>query len=146
MADQFAGMPEMPAVPIGWFAEVGMIAAQVAQLAQNEASHAGGGTYQFSPDELRSVINQWNDLGQSVTRALSTMDFGKPTSSGQIAPGNEVASDVVASAANTSNWAYQSYLQSMNTYISAYVNKLNGALQNYLTTEQGNASIANGQL
>jgi hypothetical protein len=139
-------MPEMPAAPIGWFAEVGMIAAQVAQLAENQASHTGGGTYQFHPDELRSVINQWRELGQSVNSALGHMNFGKPTSAPQIAPGNEIASDVVATVANESNWAYQNYLQSMNTYINAYISRLDGALQNYLTAEQSNASMANRQL
>lgn len=146
MADQLPAVPVAPAGAVGWMGEIGVIATEVAQLVAAEAAHMGGGNYSFSPQELQAVIKQWTDLGHTVDAALNGMAYQKPDAAGQIAPGNEVASDVVANAANQSNYAYQTYLQSMQKYVHSYIDKLNAALNNYLTTEQGNAGMANRQL
>jgi hypothetical protein len=127
--------------------EIGVIAAEVAQLASAEVAHMGGGNYRFSPDELQAVIKQWSDLGQTITANLKSLNYTQPTGGAPvIAPGNEVASDHVANAAEKSNAAYYSYLQSMQKYVDTYLAKLNTVYQNYLTTEHGNASMANRQL
>jgi hypothetical protein len=131
--------------PIAGFADIALIAEQAAVLAAGDlAQHAGGGQYQFSPPELQSVLHQWSDLETTITNALQHMHRSAPRGAGAIAPGNEQASDSVATAANQSNDAYVTYLTSMQAYAHGYVEKLTAALNLYHQTEYTNSSLASG--
>jgi hypothetical protein len=140
MADQLPDFQELAAVPA--ISGIAMIAEEVAALVAREAADMGGGSYQFHPDELRAVLKQWQGLQNTISAAMTTVHTHVPSSSTVLAPGNETASDKVASAARTTNVAYQDYLKSMQSYVEGYVNKLSGALNNYLVTESDNAGLS----
>lgn len=143
MADQMPIADLMPAASIAGMAGVALIAEEVAQLAAT-ASNMGGGSYKFQPSELQSVLKQWTDLQNTIAQAKIGVATSTPqgpggnTASG-LAPGNESASDTVAVAAAHSTTAYQTYLNSMQTYVDGYVEKLTTALHNYMQTEHGQA-------
>jgi hypothetical protein len=149
MADQLSQqMPAMPAMPvigeIAGIAGIAMIAEEAAALiAQGAVS--GGGKYQFHPDELRSVLAQWKELQATIATAGGAVKVHTAnTTPGSMAPGNESASNVAATAAHTTNTAYHDYLTSMQTYVSGYVDALSSNLDSYLKTEGHNSDLANG--
>lgn len=144
MADQLPQFQDLAAVgAVSGIAGIAMIAEEAAALVAREAADSGGGKYQFSPDELRAVLKQWQDLQQTITSARGTVPNRVPSSAPVMAPGNENASDTVARAAHATNLAYQDYLASMDKYVSGYVAKLSAALNAYLTTEHSNSGLAN---
>jgi hypothetical protein len=137
MADQlpqFQGLAEISGIA--------MIAEEAAALVAREVADSGGGHYQFHPDELRSVLSQWQGLQHTISSAMGSVRTRTPESGAVMAPGNENASDVVANATHTMNLAYQDYLHSMQAYVTGYVDKLSQALDNYMTTEGNNSSLA----
>lgn len=142
MADQLPDFQDLAAVPA--ISGIALIAEEVAALVAREAADMGGGHYQFQPDELRAVLKQWQGLQHTITAAMTTVHQHVPSTKTTLAPGNENASDAVATAAHTTNVAYQDYLRSMQSYVEGYVAKLNGALNNYLQTETNNASLSAG--
>jgi hypothetical protein len=140
MADQ---MPELtPIGPVTGLEGIAMIAEEVAALVAKEAAAMGGGKYQFHPEELQSVLTQWQDLQNTISSAMTTVHTRTPHSPTVMEPGNESASSTVATAAHTTNVAYQDYLASMNTYVQTYVDKLTSALNNYLQAEDNNAALS----
>jgi hypothetical protein len=142
MADQLPRMQELtPIAPVSGLAGIAMIAEEVAALVAREAADMGGGRYQFEPDELRSVLKQWQGLQHTISAAMTTVHTRAPHSPTVMEPGNESASTTVADAAHTTNVAYQDYLKSMNTYVQGYVDKLTTALNNYLETEANNVGL-----
>jgi hypothetical protein len=140
MADQ---MPELtPIAPVAGLDGIAMIAEEVAALVAREAAAMGGGKYKFHPEELQSVLTQWRELQTTISSAMTTVHTRTPHNPTVMEPGNESASTTVATAAHTTNVAYQDYLASMNTYVQGYVDKLTSALQNYLETEDNNAGLS----
>ena len=137
------------ATPLAGVAGVAAMAAEAGALIA-ASSHTGGGSYQFSPTELASVLKQWQDLQKTVEQAMTstftTVDTtaisSVVTGNNALAPGNETASDAFAQAATASTQAYQDYLTSMNNYVQGYVNSLSAALKHYNETEHTNASSA----
>ncbi|HEX3787068.1 MAG TPA: hypothetical protein VHW44_04350 [Pseudonocardiaceae bacterium] len=124
-------------------AGIGALVAESAALIGAEAAAAGGGKYSFSPDELQSVLTQWQDLHDTVLQAQTASSQQKVNTGGAItAPGNEAASHTMSAAVGTSSAAYTKYLTSMQTYIEGYVTTLQGALKNYNDTEQAAASAS----
>ena len=142
MADQLPQIQGLTAAGMTDIAGIAMIAEEVAALVAREVAESGGGNYKFHPDELQAVLSQWKGLQQTISSAMGTVHHRTPQSGAVMAPGNEHASDTVATAAHTMNVAYQDYLKSMQTYVTGYVDKLSTALDNYLTTEQNNSSLA----
>ncbi len=142
MADQ---LPQLPP-ELGAITGISGLAAivQIAEEIAHEVQVMGGGKYAFHPDELRSVLAQWQSLQQTVETALQHVGTKTPHNSAVLAPGNEVASDAAANAAHTTNTAYQAYLKSMDAYITGYVKDLQGVLDNYMGTESANADLAAG--
>jgi hypothetical protein len=108
-------------------------------------SAMGGGRYAFQPDELRSVLAQWKELGDTVQNAMGHVHVRANTSPTTLQPGNEHASLTVSQAAHNTNQAYQKYLTSMHNYIQGYVTNLQGALDRYDAAETENAGLARGQ-
>jgi hypothetical protein len=140
MADQ---IPELtPIAPVTGLDGIAMIAEEIAALVAREAAAMGGGKYQFHPDELRSVLGQWRELHSTISTAMTTVHTRTPHSPSVMEPGNESASSTVATAAHTTNVAYQDYLASMNTYVQGYIDKLSAALDNYLQAEDNNAGLS----
>ena len=140
MADQ---MPELtPIGPVTGLEGIAMIAEEVAALVAKEAAAMGGGKYQFHPEELQSILSQWRELQTTISSAMTTVHTRTPHSPTVMEPGNESASSTVATAAHTTNVAYQDYLASMNTYVQTYVDKLTSALNNYLQAEDNNAALS----
>jgi hypothetical protein len=143
MADQLPQFQDLTTVgAVSGIAGIAMIAEEAAALVARDAADAGGGKYQFHPDELASVLKQWQGLQNTISAAMTTVHSRAPHSPTVLAPGNENASSTVAGAAHTTNVAYQDYLQSMQTYVTGYVEKLSGALKNYLETESNNAGLS----
>jgi PE family protein len=142
MADQLPQFQDL--APIGavtGIADIALIAEEAAALVA-QGVNSGGGKYQFHPDELRSVLQQWQELQDTITTAQGSVHSRAPHNSGSMAPGNENASNVAATAAHTTNLAYQDYLASMSAYVKGYVDNLNRALDNYMRAEQGNSGLA----
>jgi PE family len=142
MADQ---LPQLPP-ELGAITGISGLAAivQIAEEIAHEVQVMGGGKYAFQPDELRSVLAQWQSLQQTVETAMGHVGNKTPHNSAVLAPGNEVASDAAANAAHTTNTAYQAYLKSMDAYIKGYVKDLQGVLDNYMGTESANTDLATG--
>jgi hypothetical protein len=144
MADQLPQFQDLTAPSaISGIAGVALIAEEAVALAR-EVAEMGGGKYRFHPDELQSVLTQWQGLYDTVNAAMSTVHTRVPHTPGVLAPGNETASTTVADAAHTTNSAYNAYLTSMKTYIGDYVDKLSTALNNYMETEANNAHLSSG--
>lgn len=141
---------ETPFAAGAGLAGIAALVAQSASVLAQDAAAAGGGHYAFQPDELQNVLNQWLDLQNTVNTAQghqsqqhSTVQISgsaKPT-----APGNDQASDVMATAVSASSAAYSTYLANMQKYIDGYVEKLQAALKNYNTSEQEAAASFNRQ-
>jgi hypothetical protein len=97
-----------------------------------------GGEFDFSPDELRDLINQWTRLrsdlrddyriGQALTRVTP--------------PADEDASKAFARKANQSGAAYLRHNQEMQDYVTAYIKKLQDTLDSYTNAEQAGADHA----
>jgi hypothetical protein len=140
MADQ---LPELtPIAPVTGLEGIAMIAEEVAALVAREAAAMGGGRYQFHYDELQSALAGWQELQHTISSAMTTVHTRTPHSPAVMEPGNESASTTVATAAHTTNVAYQDYLASMNDYVQTYVDKLTAARDNYLLTDENIASQA----
>lgn len=142
MADQLPQFQGLNAAGLTGIAGIAMIAEEAAALVAREVAESGGGNYQFHPDELQAVLTEWKGLQQTITSAMKTVHTRTPSSGAEMAPGNESASDSFAGTAHTMNLAYQDYLKSMQTYVTGYVDKLSTALNNYVTTEADNSSLA----
>jgi hypothetical protein len=144
MADQLPQFQDLTAASgISGIAGVALIAEEAAALVR-EVAAMGGGKYRFHPDELQAVLTQWTDLYDTVTNAMSNVKVRVPHSPSVLAPGNESASSTVATAAHTTNDAYNTYLASMQKYIGTYVDKLTTALNNYMETEENNSGLSRG--
>ncbi|HEX3650962.1 MAG TPA: PE domain-containing protein [Pseudonocardiaceae bacterium] len=143
MADQLPQFQDLaPVGAVMGIADIALIAEEAAALVA-QGVDSGGGKYQFHPEELRSVLQQWQDLQDTITSAQGSVHARVPHTGSVMAPGNENASNVAADAAHTTNMAYQDYLASMSAYVKGYVDNLNRALDNYMRTEQGNSDLAN---
>lgn len=145
MADQLPQFQNLTTVgAVTGITGIAMIAEEAAALVAREAADMGGGRYQFHPEELQAVLKQWQGLQNTISAAMTTVHSRAPHNPTVLAPGNENASTVVADAAHTTNVAYQDYLASMQKYVSGYVERLTGALQNYLETESNNVGLSRG--
>ena len=110
----------------------GVFAAEIASIFGG-GGQAGGGSFQFNPDQLVAIHKQWQDLQTTVEQAIKT----NTTQLTKVPPpGNEQASDTAANAITASNTAYQNYLNSMKGYIDGYVKSLETAILGYHGTEQ----------
>lgn len=144
MADQLPDLPQIPPVIAGLDPLAAIVRA--AEEIAHEVSVMGGGQYAFHPDELQSVLNQWKQLDDTVTGAMEhTHARVQATSPTALQPGNENASLTASHAAHNTNQAYQTYLNSMHTYIQGYVTNLQGVLDRYNATESANTAMANRQ-
>jgi hypothetical protein len=141
MADQMPQMPMPPTAIAGLDALVAI--EQVAMQIAHEVSVMGGGQYAFHPDELRTVLTQWQQLDDTVTNALHGLQSKAPNPT-SLQPGDENASTTVANATHGTNQAYQTYLTSMQNYINGYVTKLQTVLDAYTGTESANSNLAVG--
>jgi PE family protein len=142
MADQLPQFQDLATIgAVTGIADIALIAEEAAALVA-QGVDSGGGKYQFHPDELRSVLQQWQELQDTITTAQGSVRTRVPHSGSVMAPGNENASNVAADAAHTTNLAYQDYLASMSAYVQGYVDNLNRALDNYMRAEQGNSDLA----
>lgn len=143
MADQLP-MQDVAAVgAVAGMAGVDMIAAaEAAVLAAGTFTDVGGGSYKFHPDELKSVIDGWQDVIHTLSSGKHTTHTRTPESPAQMEPGNENASSTVSQAAHATNQAYQNYLASALAYAQGMHDKLTTAYNNYMTNEQTHADAA----
>lgn len=146
MADQSFIDGLTPFAATAGFAGIEALAAETAAAIGKEAGAMGGGKYSFSPDELHAVLQKWQRLSDTVTKAQAAAArnvTGTPAPAGKpMGGGNEVASQTASNAVQTTQTAYSDYLNSMQTYITGYVQKLNDALARYTGVEQNAASAA----
>lgn len=95
---------------------------------------AGGGSgYQFTPEELNSVLGQWRQLHTSLQQAQTSVVQMTDVQS----PATDTASQNAASAASSSGQAYQDHLAAMLAYTDTYISALQTALTNYQNAEEG---------
>lgn len=143
MADQLPvqDLTAIGAVP--GMAEVGVIAAiEHAVLAAGMPMDVGGGRYAFHPDELKSVIDGWQGVINTLSAGRQTVHTRTPHSPVVMQPGNENASGVASDAAHTTNLAYQDYLANALRYAQGIHDKLNTVYTNYMATERHHAEAA----
>lgn len=114
-------------------------AVQQAVLAAGTPVDVGGGHYAFQPDELKSVIDGWQNVITTLSTGKTTTVAHTPHSPAVMTPGNEHASNVASDAAHATNQAYQAYLSNVLEYAQGVHQKLSTAYNNYLTTEQSGA-------
>lgn len=111
---------------------------QTNQQAPSTAGGGGGNGYQFTPDEMQSVLSDWKNLQAKILAAKA----GALPMAHTVAPGKESASNTAISAVNQSGNAYLDHLDAMNTYAQKYIDALNSALTNYHNAEQSGQSGA----
>ena len=119
-------------------------AVEQAVLAAGTPVDVGGGKYAFHPEELKSVIDGWQNVINTLHSGQVTTVTQVPHSPTAMTPGNEQASNVASDAAHATNTAYQEYLTNVLSYATGVHEKLSTAYNNYLTTEQGGASSFHG--
>lgn len=99
------------------------------------ASQANG-SFSFDPDELRSLINKWQDLADSYDASVGQAEFMARITP----PGDDFASEAHAKAANDSGGSYLAYLQQNARYCSKQAELFQSALNDYLGVEDTNAT------
>jgi len=94
-----------------------------------------GGKFEMDPQELASVIGQWEDLldkivedGQRITGMTATLG---------IAPGKDAVSGGYESTTMSSLTALQEQNDSMRKYAQDYIKKLKEAQTKTVSTDQG---------
>lgn len=135
---------DSPFAAAGAFGGIEALVAETAAVIGKEMAAAGGGKYSFSPDELRAVLTKWQNLSQTVSQAqmAAANNSMNITLGGDSGGGNEVASQHASGAVTKTQDAYSQYLDSMQKYVTGYVQKLNDALTRYTGVEHNAASAA----
>jgi hypothetical protein len=109
------------------------------QTSQPASTSGGGGNgYHFTPDEMQSVLSDWQGLQAKIQGAMNN---AHPMSTA-VAPGKESASDTAVSAVNQSGQAYMDHLKAMNEYAGKYISALQAALTNYQNAEESGQASA----
>jgi PE family len=93
---------------------------------------APGDGYQFNPDELKGVIQDWKNLR---AKFLEAYNAAVPMTQVQ-AMGDEPASHGVTNKANLSGAAYQQENRAMQDYCTDQIKKLQATLDAYTAQEQ----------
>lgn len=120
-------------------AEVARLQQQQNGLNLGNNGNSSGGGFHLSPEELQSLLAQWQDLDQTLSEALQGV---QQVPSSVAAPANDQASQAAANAVGNSMSAYATHLMAMHKYATNYVQTLNTALQNYQAAESGNRGSA----
>ncbi|MGQ0837711.1 hypothetical protein [Actinokineospora sp.] len=97
-------------------------------------SPGDGGKFDFSPDEIRAIVKDWLDLAESYQTSLST-SRGLATIEG---PGQEYASEMHATVANSAGRAYLDSLVEKRAYALSQAQKFQDALHDYLGVDRQN--------
>jgi hypothetical protein len=143
MADQLPAQDLTAIGAVAGMAEIGLIAdIERAVLAAGTQVDPGGGHYAFHPAELKTVIDGWQNVIDTITSGRTTTVTRTPHSPAVMVPGNEQASNVASDAAHATNQAYQDYLTKALQYAQGVHDKLNTIYTNYLITEQSQADAA----
>jgi hypothetical protein len=97
------------------------------------------GSFSFDPDELQSLIREWEDLADSYTAsAREAQNMGRVTP-----PGEDFASEAHAKAANISGASYIEYLAKNSQYCNDQAQLFRAALNDYLGVEETNTTDIN---
>lgn len=99
----------------------------------------GGGSFAYSPDQLRDLANDWLDLADDYERSRRTT---VPMAQVE-GPGTEFASQSHAGVANTSGQAYRDSLLSDRDYCIAQAQKFQDTLHDYLGLEHRSVTDIN---
>ncbi|MEV4050526.1 hypothetical protein AB0J55_05000 [Amycolatopsis sp. NPDC049688] len=94
-----------------------------------------GGRFQMDPEELSSVIGQWEDLLDKIVEdgdKIHSLVFTP-----KLAPGEDSASGSFASTSGDSIAALQRQNDSMRKYAQEYIKKLKAAQTKTVATDQG---------
>src|SRR5690606_10053501 len=83
----------------------------------------GGGGYEFTPEEVAAVLQQWEDLYAEPTLALVEAE----RIAGVLPPGNEPASATFVKAANPAGHALRAQTEAMAQHVKQYVEALRQA-------------------
>lgn len=90
-----------------------------------------GGSFAYSPDQLRDLVKEWTDLATDYQNSLRDAYYLTRVEG----PGAELVSRSYASVANASGQAYLDSLQSRIDYCFAQAQKFQDALDDYLGQE-----------
>ncbi|WIX80779.1 hypothetical protein QRX50_08445 [Amycolatopsis carbonis] len=96
-------------------------------------SYGTGGGYQFSEDEVDSVINQWHDL---LVHMKTDLDHARAIAQVK-APADEFASgDFINGGANPSGQTLLDQHQRMHDYVNNFITALKAAKNKITVAEQ----------
>jgi hypothetical protein len=94
----------------------------------------GGGSFKMDPQELATVIGQWEDLKEKLTADGMLID--QVANSLGIPPGGDAASGSYVSSGLDSILALKAQNDSMKDYVENYIKKLNVAKSGTVATDQ----------
>ena len=94
----------------------------------------GGGSFKMDPQELATVIGQWEDLLDKLTK--DGLQIEKVADSLRKPPGQDTASGGYVNSGLDSILALKSQNDSMKDYVENYIKKLNTAKTGTVATDQ----------
>ncbi|UOX91446.1 hypothetical protein MUY14_12755 [Amycolatopsis sp. FBCC-B4732] len=94
----------------------------------------GGGQFQLDPEELKSLIGQWEDVLDKIVEDGSRIR--EIVLAGELAPGQDPASGSYATTTGDSVLALQRQNDSMRKYAQEYIKKLKEAQSKTVVTDQ----------
>jgi hypothetical protein len=90
-----------------------------------------GGSFAYSPDQIRDLVKEWTDLAKDYEGSLANADLMANVEG----PGTEFASQSHASVARESGRAYLESLKNRIEYCYGQAQKSQDALDSYLGQE-----------
>ena len=118
------------------FAQIGSALGSItSQPATTGASTAG--SFSFTPDQLRDLVEEWMELAADYDRSLWNAEALQQVNG----PGNEYASEGLATVASSSGGAYVRSLHEKYQYCLGQAQKLQDALDDYLGMEHHNIAV-----
>jgi len=94
----------------------------------------GGGSFAMDPQELATVIGQWEDLQEQLTEDGMLID--DVTNALSAPPGQDAASGSYVNSSLDSVLALKAQNDSMKEYVANYIKKLNTAKSGTVATDQ----------
>nr|WP_225956521.1 hypothetical protein [Amycolatopsis lexingtonensis] len=94
----------------------------------------GGGQFKMDPEELKSLIGQWEDVLDKIVEDGSKIR--EIVLAGELAPGQDPVSGSYATTTGDSVLALQRQNDSMRKYAQEYIKKLKAAQSKTVVTDQ----------
>ncbi len=121
------------------FAQIGSALGDITNQRATPGSSTGGGSFSYTPDQLRDLVTEWMDLAADYKRSMAhVQDLTKVEG-----PGADYVSDSLASVASSSGGAYVRSLEGKYNYCLDQAQKLQDTLDDYLGMEHHNIAVIN---